>query len=69
MPFCFCDLPKGRLNKAKAEVEPRIQLGITGKDGMELGIQHGLPRVQRRASLTFIFIINYIIISRGSIGY
>ena len=26
MPFCFCDLSKGRLNKAKAEVEPGYNL-------------------------------------------
>ena len=65
--FCFCDLPKGRLHQAKAEVERGTQHGITGEDEMELRIRHGLPRVQLLPPLTFIF--NYIIISRGSIGY
>ena len=43
-------------------MESGIQLGLTGEDEMELGIQHELPQVQLQALLTFIF--NYIIISK-----
>ena len=68
IPFCFCD-KKGGLHKEKAKVEPKSQPEVTGEDGMELWIWHGLPRVQHQAPLTFIFYFNYNFYFNGPIGY